>query len=85
MITIRQNNTIIKAKKKNVMFVVTWPKKKGSVGRLFFFFFFFLRPLQFNYLSYELFWKKILSDSKAMYIKRLAINWCPNGVENIPD
>ena len=28
--------------KKNVMFVVTWPKKKGSVGRLFFFFFFFL-------------------------------------------
>ena len=34
-------NNVLRPKKKNVMFVVTWPKKKGSVGRLFFFFFFF--------------------------------------------
>ena len=35
------NLVLLRPKKKNVMFVVTWPKKKGSVGRLFFFFFFF--------------------------------------------
>ena len=31
----------IRPKKKISVFGVTWPKKRGSVGRLFFFFFFF--------------------------------------------